>query len=475
MDIGRIFVLRGSYERGLAFAMALAFFAPPASTFQKRYPIQTDSIFENGLRVTVLENHDVPLVTVLLAVRAGAFTQRPGEEGLSHLHEHVLLRSYGNDPAEFAEAAGRLNAMYNGTTGADVVTYYLILPSEETEDAIRLMARLITKARVRDRDLEQELPVVLGELAHEHSNPVGAMSRQVSRKLWAEDWHRIDVLGDSASLRQITVDQLQEHFDRYYVPNNAALIVTGDAHPERVFEYAGDSFDDWEKGENPFADSNRHSFEPLSGRTAVLALENVLEVTVQVQIRAPGLGEDEDAVHDIEALVELLNHPTGELQKTLVTNGPLQFLVASLIERREASEIVFVATSSIGEALAGVPTLLISLDQLDLAVQALGYPSHEVEQVALEGVIESLANRWELDLALTTERTARLAPYVAELWGNGGGEYLYDRSPFEVARSAEDFAAIAREYVCSQPKAIGILAPPSLLEQLRSILGGGAR
>jgi predicted Zn-dependent peptidase len=173
MDIGRIFVLRGSYERGLAFAMALAFFAPPASTFQKRYPIQTDSIFENGLRVTVLENHDVPLVTVLLAVRAGAFTQRPGEEGLSHLHEHVLLRSYGNDPAEFAEAAGRLNAMYNGTTGADVVTYYLILPSEETEDAIRLMARLITKARVRDRDLEQELPVVLGELAHEHSNPGG--------------------------------------------------------------------------------------------------------------------------------------------------------------------------------------------------------------------------------------------------------------------------------------------------------------
>ena len=49
-------------------------------------------VLPNGLDVVVLENHTVPLATAVVAVRAGAFTQREGEQGLAHLFEHVLFK-----------------------------------------------------------------------------------------------------------------------------------------------------------------------------------------------------------------------------------------------------------------------------------------------------------------------------------------------------------------------------------------------
>ena len=57
---------------------------------------------ENGLQVIVVENHTVPLATVLVAVRNGAFTQDSADQGLAHLYEHMLFHSYRHDPSAFA-------------------------------------------------------------------------------------------------------------------------------------------------------------------------------------------------------------------------------------------------------------------------------------------------------------------------------------------------------------------------------------
>src|SRR5881409_553069 len=65
---------------------------PPLARFIHR------TTLDNGLEIVVAENHAVPLATVLVAVRNGAFTQEPAERGLAHLYEHVLFRAYKGDP-----------------------------------------------------------------------------------------------------------------------------------------------------------------------------------------------------------------------------------------------------------------------------------------------------------------------------------------------------------------------------------------
>src|SRR4029077_2864251 len=97
---------------------------PPLAHFIHR------TTLDNGLEVVVAENHAVPLATALVAVRNGAFTQEPDERGLAHLYEHILFRSYNGDPNAFGTAAGRLNAAYNGFTSSEVVSSFLMVPSQ---------------------------------------------------------------------------------------------------------------------------------------------------------------------------------------------------------------------------------------------------------------------------------------------------------------------------------------------------------
>src|SRR5213595_2232632 len=117
----------------------------------------------NGLEVIVVENQAVPLATALVAVHNGAFTQDSGEAGLAHLYEHLLFHSFRGDPSAFGREASRLNGVYNGTTGDEVVTYFVMTPSKNIESGIGLLADLLRKARFSNGDLKDERPVVLDE------------------------------------------------------------------------------------------------------------------------------------------------------------------------------------------------------------------------------------------------------------------------------------------------------------------------
>src|SRR5437879_9681986 len=141
------------------FALTLPGFPTPVRAQQSplaRFIHRTT--LDNGLEIVVAENHAVPLATVLVAVRNGAFTQEPAERGLAHLYEHVLFRSYKGDPNAFGRAAGRLNAASNGFTSSEVVSYFLMVPSQNLDGAIDLMAGLFQDARFSNQDLKEERP-----------------------------------------------------------------------------------------------------------------------------------------------------------------------------------------------------------------------------------------------------------------------------------------------------------------------------
>src|SRR5207247_8715788 len=150
----------------------------------------------NGLEVVVAETPAVPLATVLVAVRNGAFTQDSAEAGLAHLYEHLLFHSFRRDPSAFGYEVSKLNGRYNGTTNHEVVTYFVVVPSKHVDSGIKLLGRLLEDAHFSTGDLKDERPVVLDELQRDESDPEGLLARQVDRALWGESWPRTDVAGD---------------------------------------------------------------------------------------------------------------------------------------------------------------------------------------------------------------------------------------------------------------------------------------
>jgi zinc protease len=147
--------------------------------------VMRDTALENGLRLIVVPNPTVPLVTIQVTIHNGAFTQLDrADEGVPHLLEHMLFRSFRSNG--FGEAAGKLNARYNGTTGDETVTYYGTLPLARLDGGVRLLADLMRAPRFERNALDADKRVVRGELERSAASPGYLPGAMVDQKLWGE-------------------------------------------------------------------------------------------------------------------------------------------------------------------------------------------------------------------------------------------------------------------------------------------------
>jgi len=408
---------------------------------------------DNGLDVIVVENTVVPLATVLIAVRNGAFTQDSAEDGLAHLYEHILFRSYHGNPTAFGAEASRLGGRWNGGTSDEVVFYFVVVPSKHVDGAIKLMARLVQDTRFSKGDLKDERPVVLNELARHESDPEEELQRHVARMLWGSSWSRKDVLGDSTSLAGITPEHLKATYARYYVPNNAALIVTGDVTTERVVAQAQHEFRAWQAGPDPFADRPIPPVATHKASTALLFAHDVSNVTIRVALQGPSVGADTAATYAADVLFDILNEPGSAFQRRLVDNGPFQSVHGSYLTLDHTGPIEIVGETTPEQAWPALVALLGELDSL---------PS-------LEGIdeedLEFAKQRRHVQRALTLERAAMLAPDLALWWSSAGMDYFLSYDDRMAARSVADLRRFARDYIASRARVIGVLAPPDVTQK----------
>lgn len=84
---------------------------------------------DNGLEVVVIENHKVPLATIEIAVKNGAYTEGPEYSGLSHLFEHMFFKANKDypDQEKFIARTEELGMIWNGTTGDERVNYLSLI------------------------------------------------------------------------------------------------------------------------------------------------------------------------------------------------------------------------------------------------------------------------------------------------------------------------------------------------------------
>ncbi len=197
-------------------------------------------VLANGLEVIVVENHGVPIATVEIDVRNGSFTQTPGYEGLAHLYEHMFFNANldSQSQEEFQAKLSSIGAIFNGTTNEEQVNYYLTVPNDRTEEGMALLASALRTPLFLGDELEREREVVIGEYDRAESNPFWQLTTAMGKKLWGDQWSRKNTIGDRETILATTPAKMRAIQQRYYVPNNTALIVTGDVDPERLFALA---------------------------------------------------------------------------------------------------------------------------------------------------------------------------------------------------------------------------------------------
>jgi zinc protease len=417
-----------------------------------------DTVLENGLTVIVTSNPSVPLATVMLAVRGGAITQDSGQEGMAHMFEHLIFRSFQGDPRAFAMEAGLLNGSYNGTTHEELVTYYLELPSNQASKGVKLLGQLVPEARFQWKDLAAERPVVEDEIHRQEAEPRGQLASQVERRLWGRSYYRKDAGGDSTSLRSITIDALQADYQRYYVPNNSALIVTGDVKVNDILGAARSAFGKWKRAPDPFVEHPVPEIAPLTQSATVIVSRAVEEVTYLITFQGPSVTKDPAATYAADALFAVLDDPGSAFQHDLVDSGLFQTASGAYLTLNHVGPIEFIGTTTPEHAREALVALLAEIDQLDL----LGEVTDDDRLAA--------TRRRELERAIELEDGSGAAPSLAWWWSVAGLDYYRSYAKRLDAQGLTDLRKFSTDYIVGHPRVLGILAPPATAKDLAAWL-----
>jgi zinc protease len=286
-------------------------------------PSLTSKILANGLEVIVVENHTVPLATIGLVFKNGSFTETQAENGLTHLHTHMLFKANQAYPAHeaYLERIRELGAVTSGHCREEWVIFKATLPTDSLASGLEFAAHSVQYPIFTGDRLALEKQAVRDELVREAANPSYHLVVARRSKLWGQNLSRKDYLGSPRVIASATLEQIRLIHERYVIPNNTALLVAGDVDPGKVIRLVKDFFGDWESGTDPASINPIPPIIPLesSGDTVVVQPVNTAEIVIAWH--GPSVGVDVKGTFAADVFSLILGQKTSEFQKNLVESG----------------------------------------------------------------------------------------------------------------------------------------------------------
>ncbi len=412
-------------------------------------------VLGNGLEVIVLENHGVPLATVEVDVRNGAFTQSPEYAGLAHLYEHMFFRANAEypRPGQFMDRASDLGAVFNGTTQEERVNYYLTVPVDSLVGAMKFLNAALREPLFLPQELATEREVVIGEYDRAESSPFFDFENAMTRALYPGNFSRKNTIGDRKVVQTATPEMMRTIQHRYYVPNNSVLIVAGDVDPDSVFTLAERIYGDWPRQPDPFVEYPIPPIPPLAGDTAIIMERPVSAVTVMLQWQGPSVGKDRAATYAADVFSDILNEPGSAFQRRLVDSGLWQTVGVNYYTLNHVGPITISGQTTPDKLKA-------ALAALDMEIAKLGDPSY----FSAEALANAKASR-AVSSAQSAERASGLAHTIGFWWSVADVDYFMGYVDNMAKQTSADLVRYARSYIIDKPRVTGILLSPDARRQ----------
>ena len=314
-------------------------------------------VLANGLEIIVLEDHSVPVVTIELAVRNGSFTEPPELNGLSHLYEHMFFKA--NRATENQEAylqkIGQLGIAYNGETREEVVEYYFSTTSPNLRAAMNFMRDAVRYPSFNEKEFEREQQVVIGEIDRNESEPGYYLNKEMTGRLFYKYTSRKQPLGDRQTVATATTAMMRLIQSRYYVPNNSALVVTGDVRAADVYKMAEEFYGDWPRREkDPFAEFPLVEHPPLPKSEGNIIKQPVTNVFIEIGWQGPSIGKDDAATYAADTFSFIMQQPDSRFQRNLVDTGLVNGVAIGYYTQRNVGPINVVFQTTPDKAKAAL-------------------------------------------------------------------------------------------------------------------------
>jgi len=414
------------------------------------------TMLDNGLEVILIRDARAPLVTIEMAVRNGAFAETPQTNGLAHFYEHMFFKGNRSLPDQSAYLARtrELGIDFNGITSNEAVRYYFTLPSGNLEAGLHFMLDAVRFPSFNEDEIKTEIGAVLAEIDRAESVPSFRFHRAISDALFYEYPERKNVLGDRAVVQRVTPEVLRRIRARFYVPNNAALILSGDLEPAAALAAARKVFDDWPRAADPLAASAVPAHPPLTQpEQRILDLAEVQTATVRIVLQGPSVGRDPGATYAADVLSFILSQKNARFQKTLVDSGTCLRAGLAYYTLAHTGPIYLSALVEPGKVDAAVSALLAEIDRL-------GDPDYFSD----EELQRAKTRLWVAE-QFDREDTEEYALALGSWWCTTGiGYYLtYGERLRQVTRA--DIKAYLERYLIGKPRLVAVQVSQAAIDE----------
>jgi zinc protease len=412
-------------------------------------PPVTEATLDNGLRILVLEDHRSPIATIQTWYKVGSRNELPGATGLAHFLEHMMFKGTPtHGKGEFAQLVEGNGGQDNAFTSHDVTSYYVNIASDRVDLVLGIEADRMRNLLLDPKEIDSERQVVAEERrTRTEDDPDGYLSEEFLAAAYKAHPYGWPVIGWMSDIQRINPAELRAFYDRYYLPNNALLVVAGDVDARRVIARARETFGRIPRGPAP---PPMDSVEPpqLGERRVQVYKADARAPIVYIGFHVPNYAS-KDA-------------PALELLSTILQEGRASRLYRRLVyERRRAltvgGDYAYLSHDANLFWFSGTPLPGQTPEALELAIMdeiegAKGEPVPDEELERAKNQIEA-AFVWRQDSIYS--RAASLARF--ELTGSWRNSETF--VPLIRQVTAADLERVARTYFQSHARTVGTLLP----------------
>src|SRR5271170_8060255 len=282
----------------------------------------TRATLHNGLRVVIVRDPLAPVVTVQENYLAGADEAPAGFPGMAHAQEHMVFRGCANLTGDqIAAIDAQLGGFTNADTQQNITQYFNTIPAEYLDLALRVDAACMRDVADSQAEWARERGAIEQEVVSDLSDPMEKFIERLNEDLFAGTPYAHDALGSQSSFDATTAAMLKDFYKRWYAPNNAILVITGDVDPDSTIKRINELY-----GFIPrrrLARRPEVKLKPVTARSFTMESDLPYQL-VFVAYRTPGSDSPDYAAARV--LSDVLSSERGELYGLVVKSEALETL-----------------------------------------------------------------------------------------------------------------------------------------------------
>jgi len=409
----------------------------------------SEYFLSNGMKVLLVEVPKAPVATVQVWYKVGSRNEVMGRAGLSHMLEHMMFKGTARYPkGSFSRIVRKNGGIDNAFTGQDFTAYFENLAADRVGLALELEADRMQGLILDHSEFQTERDVVKEERRlRSEDDPQGALVEALFAHAFLSHPYHWPVIGWFADLDAMSLEDLQRHYDTFYSPNNATLVVVGDIKAESLLPTIKRLFEPIPRGPSP---KQTLSSEPEQRGERRFLLKREAQVPfVMMGFRVPNYSNEDSYALDI--------------LESILSRGKSSRLYQSLVYDQKNSLAV------------GAEYSVLQTDPGLFYFYSLVNPSVKVEGVeeAIQREIVRLQNEppseQELQRAKNQVEAARVfeqdsnfrhAMLMGQAESVGAGWRRIDQFVERIrAVTAKDIQRVAKQYLTPDNRTVGILIP----------------